>query len=114
MSHLNLYASAVSETQFGHFDRHLNAYAMVAHALTDRLQGDVLRTFLGIPHLSPRERECLTFTAVGLRPAQIAHRLNMTKHTVDFHLKSARKKLNALTLTHAVARAIELEEITPW
>lgn len=56
--------------------------------------------------LTPQERECLTWIAVGLRPQQIAFKLSIAKKTVDAHLTSARRKLKSVTLENAVAKAI--------
>ena len=56
--------------------------------------------------LTPRERDCLAFVADGLRTAELAHRLEVSEATVEFHLANARRKLGARTRDHAVALAI--------
>lgn len=61
--------------------------------------------------LSLRERECLSLVAQGFRVAHIAHRLAIAGVTVELHLRQARIKLNARTLPHAVARALETGQI---
>lgn len=56
--------------------------------------------------LSARERDCLQFSAIGLRTKEIAHRLSLRPVTVDLYLKNARLKLGAATREQAVALAI--------
>jgi len=78
---------------------------LAAHAIDQRLL-----TLTGVPalppRLSPRERECLTWLALGLRNARIAEKLGISRPTVELHLGNARRKLNARTREQAVARAI--------
>lgn len=56
--------------------------------------------------LSPRERQCLTMLASGLRTARIAERMQVTPVTVEYHLRNARRKLGALTREEALASSI--------
>jgi DNA-binding CsgD family transcriptional regulator len=63
--------------------------------------------------LSDRERQCLELVARGQRSGSIAGELAIAVVTVEAHLKSARRKLEAKTMPHAVARAICLREIGP-
>ena len=63
--------------------------------------------------LTPREKECLLWIARGERNEQIAHRLNVTRPTIDFHLTNARKKLNARTRAQAIAIAVKRGLINP-
>lgn len=58
------------------------------------------------PQLSPRERECLAWLAVGMRHDRIAERLGISRPTVELHLANARRKLNARTREQALARAV--------
>jgi DNA-binding CsgD family transcriptional regulator len=58
------------------------------------------------PQLSPRERECLAWLAIGLRHDRIAEKLGITRPTVELHLANARRKLNARTREQALARAV--------
>jgi two-component system, NarL family, response regulator YdfI len=53
--------------------------------------------------LSPREREILNLLAAGLGNKQIAAQLNISEHTVKFHVTSIFNKLNASTRAEAVA-----------
>lgn len=58
-----------------------------------------------MPVLGPRELECLTWTAKGKDYLDIAAILGISGHTVRGYLKSARFKLECVTLPQAVARA---------
>ncbi|WP_413206402.1 helix-turn-helix transcriptional regulator [Rhodospirillum sp. A1_3_36] len=55
--------------------------------------------------LSPRERECLRYSAEGLTAKEIAYRLNRSIPTVTLHINSAIRKLGARNRTHAVVLA---------
>ena len=52
--------------------------------------------------LTPREIEVLTMLAEGLGNKAIARRLNISEHTVKFHVGSIFSKLNASSRTEAV------------
>jgi len=58
--------------------------------------------------LTERERMCLALLAEGLSAKLVADRLGITRKTVEFHLQSARRKLQAKTSLHAFARAMTL------
>ena len=55
--------------------------------------------------LTPRERDVLTLLAEGLPNKSIAHRLNISEHTVKFHVNSLFSKLGAGSRTEAVITA---------
>jgi len=55
--------------------------------------------------LTDREREVLQLLALGLPNKTIAKRLNVTEHTVKFHVGSILAKLDASSRTEAVIRA---------
>jgi DNA-binding CsgD family transcriptional regulator len=61
--------------------------------------------------LTARELEVLVFLADGLRNAQIAARLVLSRKTVDHHVSSILGKLGARTRTEAVAKAHRLRII---
>jgi len=63
--------------------------------------------------LSPRELECLLWTAQGLSSKAVARRLNVSFKTVEFHIGNAMSKLQAKTRSHAVARAIAFGFLQP-
>ncbi len=57
--------------------------------------------------LTPRELEVLAALAEGITNKAIARRLNISLHTVKFHVESLFRKLGARTRTEAVAKASE-------
>jgi DNA-binding CsgD family transcriptional regulator len=54
-----------------------------------------------VSSLSPREREVLSMTSLGLTNQQVADRLNVTVHAVKFHLASSYRKLGVTNRTEA-------------
>lgn len=63
--------------------------------------------------LTPRERECLTWCAVGKTSEDIGTILGISEGVVRIHLQSAQHKLDCLNRTHTVAKAITLKLIFP-
>jgi DNA-binding CsgD family transcriptional regulator len=63
--------------------------------------------------LTPRERECLTWSAVGKTSEDVATILGISEGVVRIHLQSAQHKLNCLNRTHTVAKAIAHKLIFP-
>ena len=61
--------------------------------------------------LTPRERECLEWTACGKDQWSIARILNISESTVHVHLESAKRRLGALNVAHAVALALSAGQI---
>jgi DNA-binding CsgD family transcriptional regulator len=57
--------------------------------------------------LTPRELEVLATLAEGMTNKAIARRLNISLHTVKYHVESLFRKLGARTRTEAVAKASE-------
>lgn len=58
------------------------------------------------PAFTPREQQCLTLLAKGLRVDAIAETFGTDPKTVEKQIASARAKLGATTVTQAVAIAI--------
>ena len=58
--------------------------------------------------LTPRELEVLTLLAEGLTNKAIAHQLEISDHTVKFHVNAILGKLNAQSRTEAVVQATRL------
>ncbi len=56
--------------------------------------------------LTPRERQVLGMMAEGLGNKEIAWRLQISEHTVKFHVSSILAKLNASSRTEAVAQGL--------
>lgn len=61
-----------------------------------------------IEDLTPREQEVLQLLAEGLPNKSIARRLDISDHTVKFHVNAIMTKLNAQSRTEAVVRATRL------
>lgn len=59
-------------------------------------------------HLPPREASCLRWKALGKTDEDIGRILEISPHTVRFHLESARARLNTANTMHTVAKAIAL------
>ena len=55
--------------------------------------------------LSPREIEVLKWTADGKTADDIAEILNVSRNTINFHIKNAVRKLQAANKTAAVVKA---------
>jgi LuxR family quorum sensing-dependent transcriptional regulator len=56
--------------------------------------------------LTPRERECLQWAAVGKSEWEISQILGISEHTSEKHLLNAKFKLGAVNRVQAVAEAI--------
>ncbi|ANM78627.1 PA1136 family autoinducer-binding transcriptional regulator [Serratia nematodiphila] len=67
----------------------------------------------GEGRLSAREREVLSWTAIGRRQADIAAMLGLSERTVENHLRRIRQRLGAATTAQAISVAIRLGEIAP-
>ena len=91
------------------------AIRAVAAGLIVRLPGarereggfDAMRESLGHALLTPREIEVLAALAEGMTNKAVARRLDISLHTVKFHVESLFRKLGARTRTEAVAKASE-------
>jgi DNA-binding CsgD family transcriptional regulator len=64
-------------------------------------------------YVTDRERECLTWTARGKSAWTIGKILNISEHTVNFHLKRSMAKLGATNRMQAVVSALRLGLILP-
>lgn len=62
--------------------------------------------------LTVRERQCLVLTAHGQTDKDAGELLGISANTVRTHLANVRTKLNAKNKTHAVAKAISMNELT--
>lgn len=56
--------------------------------------------------LTPRERECLKWTARGKSSWAISEILSLSERTVNFHIANAMGKLEVTSRTHAVAKSL--------
>lgn len=59
-----------------------------------------------MPLLTPREREILTLIGDGLSNKAMARRLNISVHTVKFHMEALFTKLDATSRAEAVAKGL--------
>ena len=55
-----------------------------------------------------REIECLKWVAAGKSDAEIAQILELSAKTVYFHIDGAKRRINASSRSHAVARALRI------
>ncbi|EEW25684.1 helix-turn-helix transcriptional regulator [Rhodobacter ferrooxidans] len=96
------------------FTRHWSDHGPKLQAITALLDAQVRRDHLPmLIGLTPREVDCLSWLAAGLRPDQIAETLGIGYRTVDKYIVSARGKLRARTRDQAVAKALTLRLIDP-
>ena len=58
--------------------------------------------------MTPRELEVLQLLAEGLANKAIALQLDISEHTVKYHVNAIMSKLNAQSRTEAVVRAARL------
>ena len=63
--------------------------------------------------LSRRERESLSWAALGMSNKQISDKLKLSDATVSEYLTNAAKKLGATNRARAVARAVMMDLIKP-
>lgn len=63
------------------------------------------------PPLTPREREILQWSAQGKTNEDVSCILGIATHTVESHQRNIRDKLDAINVTHAVAKALRRDEI---
>jgi DNA-binding CsgD family transcriptional regulator len=66
-----------------------------------------------VPILRPREREVLSLVAAGRTSAGIALHLELSRNTVESHIRNAVVRLGAANRTHAVVMALGRGEIAP-
>jgi len=66
-----------------------------------------------LPKLTPRERECLQWTAHGKSTWEISHILNCSEAVVNFHMKNIRAKFNVNSRRAAAVVATQLRLIDP-
>ena len=84
------------------------AAGLIVRVLPARESGfGAMRESEGQALLTPREVEVLGALAEGMTNKAIARRLDISLHTVKFHVESLFRKLGARTRTEAVAKASE-------
>ncbi|NJL08907.1 MAG: LuxR family transcriptional regulator [Methylacidiphilales bacterium] len=90
--------------------RMIHLVGMFAHARAVRLHAG--QKALTKRLLSDREREVLRWTAAGKTAWETSCILGISERTVTYHVTTAAQRLQAVSRTHAVARAITLGEIS--
>jgi DNA-binding CsgD family transcriptional regulator len=106
--------STLSEAELSRLTAGIGSHIVaLAHAFHTLSLGALTRERMGIPPLTSRERDCLSYVAQGLRQDSLAWRMGLSRATVEMHLGNARRKLKARTLPEAVARALVYGEIQP-
>lgn len=65
------------------------------------------------PLLSCREKEILSLLALGLNQVQVADKVFLSPHTVNFHVRNILSKLSVRNITAAVAKALSCNHINP-
>jgi LuxR family transcriptional activator of conjugal transfer of Ti plasmids len=96
---------------FLRYRHYLHLLALHYHAGIEALEAEADRQ--AVIRLTPRERECLSWTAQGKTAWEISVILSIAEDTVVFHLKNAMKKLGVHSKHHAVVKSITLGLITP-
>jgi LuxR family transcriptional activator of conjugal transfer of Ti plasmids len=92
------------------FMRRIKEHKHTAHILAIHLHA-ALQELLEDPGappvtLTPRERECLKWTARGKSSWVISEILSLSERTVNFHITNAMGKLDVTSRTHAVAKSL--------
>ena len=110
--------SVTTEHSSREFDELWTTHRHYLSALSYHIHETVLRdlykpTAQAAVRLSPRERECLLWTAKGKTAWEISEILSISQDTVIQYLKSAQKKFGVYKKTHAVVKAILSGLITP-
>ena len=86
----------------------------LAHLVHRKALSEIGDEIQQLPALSPRELQCLHWSALGNDAKGISLILGLSEHTTRTYLKSARFKLSCLTITAASARATQLRLINPY
>lgn len=105
-----------------HFGTYSNQQTNYRHMLTQGYQFSlaVCSSFLKLIEkplqevpLSERERYCLKLACDGINPKQASSQLGLSIHTIQYHLKTARRKLHAKNLQQTLSYALNQGEISP-
>jgi DNA-binding CsgD family transcriptional regulator len=107
--------SAICKSSEAHWDDIIEQTKDDLLLITHRFHGVVHPRFTEprptserLPALSPRECECLSWTAHGKTAKETAALLDLSVETVRVYLKRAIRKLDAANGAHAVARGFQL------
>ncbi|WP_375689235.1 autoinducer binding domain-containing protein [Pseudooceanicola sp. LIPI14-2-Ac024] len=84
---------------------------LLGHAIHGCARRILDRQPIALTDLSPREADAMQLIASGVDRQNAARRLEISEHTLRDHLASARAKLGARNLHHAVAKAVAKGQI---
>ncbi|MEO0635616.1 MAG: autoinducer binding domain-containing protein [Pseudomonadota bacterium] len=86
----------------------VSALQLIAMAACDRLRAITQHDAKAPVDLTERERDCLCWTAAGKTSAEIGAILSLSEHTVNHCITAATRKLDAVSRSQAVAKALRL------
>lgn len=109
---------AADEHRAATFSRRIQAHRQVLQLMAMYFHAHVRRKLsldrvIDGVSLSPREFECLEWTAQGKSAWEIGRILGITRRTAAFHLENAKAKLGVHSISHAVARLIASRSTMP-
>ncbi len=93
---------------------HTPGVSMIASFLAFRVCQAMEDAGLGITttqRLSARERDVLSWVAIGKTAAEIGMILSISEHTVGEHLKHIRRKLRTSNNAHSIVRALQTGQL---
>lgn len=83
--------------------------SLLAFRISQALEEGMRRE--GEDRLTPRERDVLSWVAVGKTAGEIAIILSISEHTVGEHLKHVRRKLGTSNNAHSIVRALQTGQL---
>lgn len=88
-------------------------FLLISHLVHQQAKRIINNEIAGpLTELSPREREALSLLSLGQSRAEVADTLQISENTLRAYIDSARHKLGAMNVTHAVALALARGVIT--
>jgi DNA-binding CsgD family transcriptional regulator len=95
-------------------ERYAKDFLVVSHLFHQQAKRIITNELSSPPtELSPRERETLSLLSLGQSRAEVADTLQISENTLRAYVDSARHKLGAMNVTHAVALALAKGVIHP-
>ena len=88
-------------------------FLLVSHLFHQQAKRIIHNEVTSNAELSPREREALKMLSLGQNRAEVADTLQISENTLRAYIDSARHKLGAMNVTHAVALALAQGVISP-
>lgn len=99
------------------FDRLVEEHRHTLHLMGVHLHNALRERAAAMPtreaRLSPREIECIAWTAQGKTTWEVSQILRLSEATVNFYLRNAMRKLGVHSKAHAVAKTLVLGLIHP-